>query len=234
MALRVAAVLVVPALLWLAIVATSRARADLHARSVSYGLERVLQSANDLGQVVAYRDWQPLQVEMQNALSMDPGNPALHRLAADMLAVPMKDGDQYRSFLDESRNEAMKAAILRPAFPYEWSNLAATKYRIGEIDTVLFRSLQNAAVLGPWEPSVQLAAIDAGFAVWDELPKPVRENVLTLARNGARHYPNEVLNIARSRGRLELVCESAILGKMSQCREGTGGQVIPGNNMGAV
>ncbi|MBI3715720.1 MAG: hypothetical protein HY255_06970 [Betaproteobacteria bacterium] len=221
-------------MLWLATVAASRAWADLHARSAAHGQERLQQSAGALGQVVRYRDWQAVHDELQMTLSLDPGNPSLRRQAADLLAIPLKDGDRYRSFLDESRNEATKAAILRPGFAYEWSNLATAKYRLGEIDPVLFRSLQNAAMLGPWEPPVQWEVIDTGFAVWDQLPKPVQENVLALARNGARHYPNEVLNIAQRRGRLELVCGSAILGKMSQCREGTSELVIPGNNMGAV
>jgi hypothetical protein len=75
-----------------------------------------------------------------------------------------------------------------------------------EADAEFEAALRNAATLGPWEPEVQLAIVEAGFTQWAQLTPPARAAVRDTAARALRWQDKALFALARRAGRLDVVC----------------------------
>ncbi|MBE0613263.1 MAG: hypothetical protein IH604_06325 [Burkholderiales bacterium] len=115
-------------------------------------------------------------------------------------------------------NVAFRLALVeRPTSPFTRANFILTKQYLGEQDDELFRALQRAEELGPWEPEVQRTVVFVGLAVWDRL-NPAQQAVVTRAmERGAQRDAGTIAKIASDFSRIDLFC--AIKHLTSQGRE---------------
>jgi hypothetical protein len=107
-----------------------------------------------------------------------------------------------REALDDQR----KAARLRPGSPYTWANIALLKEQLSEPDREFETALRNAALLGPWEPEVQLVLAGAGFRHWDALAPETRAAMRANAARALRWQDARMFELARRTGRLDVLC----------------------------
>lgn len=109
------------------------------------------------------------------------------------------------------------ALAQRPTSPFAWANVALTKLYLGEQDEALFRALERAEELGPWEPEVQQTVIFVGLTLWNRLNPAQQATVVRAMDRGARRNPGKIAEIAKTFDRIDLFC--ALSYSTSQGRE---------------
>ena len=83
----------------------------------------------------------------------------------------------------------------------------ATEFDASEfVDREFEAALRNAALLGPWEPGVQIALADAGFRHWGTLAPETRVALSANALRTLRRQDAKLFEIARLHGRLGALC----------------------------
>lgn len=180
--------LVLAVLAWLCALALPRGLADLRAFEA-----RML--------VKSWASRQPAQEELnlahallREARALDPGQP---NYLEDIARLR-----EPREALELQR----QAARLRPGSPYTWASIALLKARLPEPDLEFQAALRNAALLGPWEPEVQLALADAGYQHWGALAPETRAAMNANALRTLHRQDAKLFDLARRRGRLEVLC----------------------------
>jgi len=136
---------------------------------------------------------------VREALALDERDPTLHEMAAFADANTHRDPAAVTAHLETS-------IALRPVSPYAWAALEADRYLRGAPVARLEKPLLNAALLGPSEPLVQRTVADFGLALWKETGPEARDAVSRLLTAGMRRDPNEFMQIAERRGRLDVAC----------------------------
>ncbi len=158
----------------------------------------------------SHEEWTLAQRRLREARELDPGRPNyLEDMARlyELRALPLKAGDtraleDLRRALDHQR----QAARLRPGLPYTWASIAVLKARLPEPDREFEAALRNAALLGPWEPQVQLAIAEAGFRHWDALAPETRAALGGNALRALQRQDGKLFEIARRTGKLNVLC----------------------------
>ena len=103
--------------------------------------------------------------------------------------------------------EYHRAAVrLRPGASHSWANIALLAGRLPEADAEFEAALRNAALLGPWEPDVQLVVAEAGFTQWAHLTPTARAAVRDTAARALRWQDAQIFTLARRTGRLDVLC----------------------------
>lgn len=153
-------------------------------------------------------DWAVAQTRLENALGLNPGDPGvaedlgrLHELRSRML----KDEDSTAE-LRRALRYFRSSAVARPTSPYTWANIAFTQSRIGVLDADFTRAIENAALLGPWEPEVQLTLADIGFRYWDRIPKTTRSTIHQAMRRALKRQDAKLFELATGYRRLDVMC----------------------------
>ncbi|WP_139117651.1 hypothetical protein [Endozoicomonas atrinae] len=89
---------------------------------------------------------------VESAIRQMPENPALYVLKARVLERGRLSGIDTEN---HSELEAwQKAIVLRPSWPYSWSDYAQARSQYSLIDSEFEAALLRASELGPWEPRV--------------------------------------------------------------------------------
>ncbi len=153
-------------------------------------------------------EWSKTRDTLLAAQQLESGSPTILETLGMLHVQPVAYPEGTTQWLlGEALNYFRHALIVRPVSPYTWSNIALTKYRLGEIDNDLYHALEQSIALGPWEPEVQFVAADLGFALWDEMPSSLRESVAQTVERAARYHANKIIRMAENRGRLFIVCK---------------------------
>jgi tetratricopeptide (TPR) repeat protein len=155
-------------------------------------------------------EWTSARDLLREAQALDPGQPNyledLGRLY-ELSALPLKAGDDAaRVNLRRALDYQRQAARIRPGSPYTWANIALLKARLPEPDREFETALRNAALLGPWEPEVQLALADAGFRHWRVLAPETHAALRANALRALRRQDAKLFELARRTGRLDVLC----------------------------
>lgn len=131
-----------------------------------------------------------IQADLHQALGMDPGNPDLVEDLARLHAARVERGQSYDTPVREMRQQALagfrQAVQLRPTSGHGWVNVALTKFRLGEVDQEFSGALQQALRRSPWEPKVQMIAIELGLASWQALSDSTRAAIQQAIRSQTR------------------------------------------------
>jgi hypothetical protein len=167
-------------------------------------------------------EWDSARANLERAASLAPTNPLyveeLGRLFEQraVQAFPRSPSarvlpDEARALLERSRAQFRRAASMRPGSPFAWSSLALIKFRLGEMDLEFYGALDRAARFGPWEPAVQLALADVGFASWRSLALPGKLAVLGAVSRGMKRQHKEIAGIATAHRTLLSFCADPLL-----------------------
>jgi hypothetical protein len=154
-----------------------RGLADVVAQEPRYEIERwrIGKSAPDSVRLNA------LQAELHKAWNLDPGNPNLLDDLGRFHAARVARDQPYDMLVRESRQQSLtyfrRALELRPTSGHAYVNIALSKFRLGEIDQEFTWSLEQALYRSPWEPQVQLIAIELGIASWQALSDSTRQKL---------------------------------------------------------
>ena len=155
-------------------------------------------------------EWQLAHGRLHEARELDPGQPNyLEDIARldELRAQPLEPGDAAaQGYLREALGFQRQAARLRPGSPYTWANVAVLKSRLAETDRELEAALRNAALLGPWEPEVQITLADIGFRHWNSLTPETQSALRANAARALRWQNARMFELARRAGRLDVLC----------------------------
>jgi hypothetical protein len=155
-------------------------------------------------------EWTLAHERLREARQLDPGQPNyLEDIARlhELRARPLKAGDALaQEHLRQALEYHRQNLRLRPGLPYTWASIALVKARLPEIDREFEAALRNAAQLGPWEPDVQLALAEAGFAHWSSLGPETRAALRANASRALHRQDAKLFEIARRAGRLDVIC----------------------------
>lgn len=163
-----------------------RGLADVVAQESRYDIERwrTGKSAPDSIRLNA------LQAELHKAMDLDPGNPRLVEEMGRFHAARVARDRSYDAGVRETRQQALMyfrhALELRPTSGHAYINIALSKFRLGEIDQEFTGSMEQALRRSPWEPQVQLAAIELGIASWQALSDSTRQKLQQAIRSQAQ------------------------------------------------
>jgi len=155
-------------------------------------------------------EWARARESLREARALDPAHPAYAEEIGGLygtraLRLPPADSiaaDYARQALQYHR----EAVRLRPSASYSWANIALMKARLPEADAELETALRNAALLGPWEPEVQIAVAEAGLSLWDRLSPPTRTAVRGTLARAVQWQDAKVFALARKTGLLGVLC----------------------------
>lgn len=122
-----------------------------------------------------------IQASLQEARGLDPMNPYLMEDVARFHAARVERRQASDPEAREARQQSLswfrQALEQHPSSGHAWFNVALMKFHLGEIDREFSQSLQQAMRRGPWEPMVQLRAIELGLANWQSIADPLRETL---------------------------------------------------------
>ncbi|MFB3116659.1 MAG: hypothetical protein ACE1ZH_04215 [Gammaproteobacteria bacterium] len=199
--------LIIPCLILIGLVITAgfRGLADVNVQSARRSLVLWESDVNALNN----KEWTIAYDDVSKAVSQDPLNPELLTLMANVQEWKIyldKDDEENNYYLGLALKNYRKAAELRPAWPYSWSQISLVKYRMGEIDQELQQAIENATKTGPWEPGVQQIIAEVGLSVWQELDFALREIIVRNIDRGITMQPILMLNILKKYGQLKMVC----------------------------
>ena len=185
--------------------ALPRGLADLRAFEArmlfrSWETARRNPSADELEQTVS---------RLQEAHALDPGQPNyLEDIARldELRALPLEPGDaSAREYLLHALGYERLAVRLRPGSPYTWTNVAVLKSRLSETDREFEAALRNAALLGPWEPEVQITLADIGFRHWNALTPETQAALRTNMARALHWQSTRLFELARRARRLDVL-----------------------------
>ena len=199
--------LVIPCLILIGLIITAgfRGLADVNVQSARRSLVLWESDVNALNN----KEWTIAYDSVSKAVSQDPLNPELLTIMANVQEWKIyldKDDEENNYYLSLALKNYRKAAELRPAWPYSWSQISLVKYRMGEIDQELQQAIENATKTGPWEPGVQQIIAEVGLGVWRELDFAMRKIIVQNIDRGITMQPILMLNILKKYGQLKMVC----------------------------
>ena len=158
--------------------------------------------------VFSANEWAAAQSRLENSLILNPGDPGvaedlgrLHELRTRALR-----GIDTAAELGLAMDYLRRSLRARPTSPYTWANLAFVKSRLGTLDDEFYHSIRNAAMLGPWEPEVQLLLADIGLRYWNSMPKAAQDIVHAAIRRGLKRQDEKLFDLASGYGRVDVMC----------------------------
>ncbi len=154
-------------------------------------------------------EWTIAYDSVSKAVSQDSLNPELLTIMANVQEWKIyldEEDEENNHYLSLALKNYRKAAELRPAWPYAWSQISLVKYRMGEIDQELQQAIENATNTGPWEPGVQQITAEVGLGVWGELDFAMKKIIVRNIERGITMQPILMLNILKKYGQLKMVC----------------------------
>lgn len=209
----VAGLLVIPVvagLLAVAYWAGQRGLADVFAREPRYEMDRWASGRlkPDQAQLDA------IQAELHKAQALDPGNPNLLEDLGRFYSARVERGLAHDPAVREMRQQSLayfrKSVALRPTSGHAYINVALMKFRLGEIDQEFSESLQQALRRSPWDPKIQLIAIELGLAAWQALSDTTRQATRSAIRlQGQWKLVDQkppILALLKRHKRMELIC----------------------------
>jgi hypothetical protein len=202
-------------LVLLLVEAVQRGLADLHAHHVRYYFEHWAKQRHP----VRLDEWRDALGAAEARASLVPGSPdALEDLGVlydwAAFAKPPRHA-LVLAYHDQALTYFRQAAQRRPTSGYTWANVAQQKLALDALDAEFARALELAALLGPWEPEVQLSVADAGLATWRHLPDAAREAVLATVVRASRREGEGLARIVQRRGK-RAVCDLPNLREAAQ------------------
>lgn len=194
----------------LAMVAAMHGWADLRA----FQARAFMKSWDTRAEAPGVADWALAQSRLEHALVLDPGEPGiaedlgrLHEMRT-RAGLPEAAGTDTAAGLGRALDYFNRSLARRPTSPYTWANIALVEARLGAVDAALLRAIGNAAMLGPWEPEVQVALAEVGFRHWNRLPKATQDIIHAAIGRGLKRQDGRLFDLALAYGRMDVMCST--------------------------
>ncbi len=202
-------------LLLLTIAATAyhaavRFAAEMISQNARYQVERwnAGKASPQAGEVKA------ATASLRASLDYEPGNPILHWYLGRIDYWQVRSGPPADAASRAGRQAALETfrrlALLRPTSGYAWSNIALTRYMLGEVDVEFVLALEQTLRWAPWQPQLQLTGIQLALANWDLMPLSTQMLVLESIRRQAEwklvDQKPALIRLLRGYRRMELGC----------------------------
>ncbi|MBF0381993.1 MAG: hypothetical protein HQL69_13300 [Magnetococcales bacterium] len=143
------------------------------------------------------QQWESVEINLQNALSLDPNNPKiLLKLSAhhDRLAQSMrKSGWRKRRSLRKAVDYLRMAIINRPVSPMGWGGLVLAKHQLKAVDQEFWNAVNQAVYLGPWEQRYSVAISKIAIKLCNSMPRSIHGNVEQYIKNGVMENSDELV-----------------------------------------
>ncbi len=215
----VAAILLLLAIVAIGYFSVMRFAAEMSAQEARYRFERwEAGKAKPQGEEVAIAI-----AAMRVALDFEPGNPNLHSDLGRIEYWRVRAGSLVDAASRSGREAALEnfrqAARRRSTSGHTWVNIALTRYMLGQVDSEFVLALEQTMRWAPWQPQLQLSAIQLGLATWQILDEPRQRLVAEAIRRQAEwkmvDQKPALIRLLLGYGRLELGCPWA--GKALAC-----------------
>ena len=141
--------------------------------------------------------WNRARDGFLTALKWDPENPDYHEGYANLwmvrLATRQANPGALGPYLDLVLPHYLKAAALRPTWPYTHASIATVKQLQGRLDGDFERAIRLASRYGPWDTPIHERIITVGYRAWGSLKEPEREAVRGNVVRAFQYRPKETL-----------------------------------------
>lgn len=162
-------------------------------------------------------------VGLRAALAYESGNPKLYSDLGRINFWRVRSGSlvdpESRAAREAALESFRQAALLHPTSGHPWASIALTRYMLGQVDIEFTHALEQTLRWAPWQPQLQLSAIQLGLATWQILDEPSQRLVAEAIRRQAEwkmvDQKPALIRLLLSYGRLELGCPWA--GKALAC-----------------
>ena len=221
---RVLSSLVVLVLVGASVVAVRHALANELVASINGRLFELAGQSVKTGLAASESAVQHLDADAQSALALAPSNGQYWNTLARLHFTPRTNlSGAVVTDLDAAYVAAKASVVTQPSSAYAWASLAfasdqlMAQNRLPGGQAALEQSLSRAAALGAREPYVLRSVVDLGLANWDSLSAVSRQSVMRSIDHLAQRQPDDVIALARHRGRLAEVCSEKRLTSRKEC-----------------
>lgn len=140
--------------------------------------------------------WGRVHASFLTALAWDPDNPVYHAGFADLYLVRLPNastGDRalMRPYFELALRHYVRAAALRPTWPYTHAGIASVKWQLDDLDADFRRAIVQASRYGPWETAVHERLIVVGYRSWAALGETEREAIGGNVQRAHQYRPQE-------------------------------------------
>ncbi len=146
-------------LLWLTLVAGQMGYANLHYFSANNQLGQWVSE----GAISSESSYQQALQAISLSNEMHPDNPQYIETLAAIQEWAVYGGYAEDSNFSLALANYERAIQLRPLWPWTWSAKVMTKWRLGEIDDVMWHGLVKLGETGPYTMDANLVIVDGGL-----------------------------------------------------------------------
>jgi len=206
--LRVLLTLVTFVLLYALTLAARNGLADLYAQPAS----TFLQDQRDEGLEMTETQWQAVEANFHQSLSLSPNNPDVLAELGRMHRIQLEPDDVDLVDVEKHGNLAIgyytQAARLRPAWSWAWISLAQVRWELYQDNNEHYhQALIFAMYFAPWERDIQRWVVDLALHTWESLSPDATVAVLGMIDRSLERTP-EVLD-AILNTEWQFLCEAA-------------------------
>lgn len=183
--------------LWVAVTAQRELRADLTAAPARFSAQRW---AEGVSQPASRAQWEAVVAELEEALEIQPKDPALHEVTGNALTVGTLQSwitpNERPALLARAEKHFRQSLALRPADGMTWALLASTLARAGNFGPDLQASSNKALALGPNEAHVQQVLMMTTLQHWDKVPHSLQQWASDLFEQGTQDERDAINRLA--------------------------------------
>lgn len=166
--------------------------------------------------------WNRAREGFLTALKWDSENPDYHEGYANLwmvrLSTRQTSPGTLKPYLDMVLPHYLKAAALRPTWPYTHASIATVKQLLGELDADFERAIRQASRYGPWDSPIHERIISVGYRAWASLKEPEREAVRGNVVRAFQYRPKETLALMATLKAAMPSCAELALEIQGACR----------------
>lgn len=158
---------------------------------------------------------------VKESLRFAPRHPSALEAMAGLQLRQMRYADEARIAVGQAKSAYAHyrlALAESPTAALDWARLALTKLYLAEEDEELLSALRWSVKLGPRNPGVPELVSQVGLAVWPRLDVDLRRDIVRALRVSASRDASATYAMARSYGRLDLVCDISSLRVLAKKR----------------
>ena len=160
-----------------------------------------------------------VESSLRRALRYDPTNPRILRLMGhlyDRKAAMAAEENRRLELRQEALRYQLQSAAIRPVAPFIWADILSTKNDLRTYDLLFSEALEKAALLAPWERTVQYWIADIGLAsAWYRLTPSEQQRIIETIERGMTEQAEPIGALITGHQRGWVVCAYAQAGMMS-------------------
>ena len=153
--------------------------------------------------------WNQTEKNISKAILLDPDNPGYYLIMGHieqwkvkLISNKQEQAKQFRQALSYYH----KTTLMRPTWPYAWSNMFIVMAKLGEIDNDFWFAVDNSIKMGEWEEDIHLDVVDVGLNIWNDINLARRKVIINSIYIAAQTNPVELFAILKKYNQEKLIC----------------------------